>query len=84
MSWTKHWSFSGTCKGYYRILELLFNYGNDYRTINLHRPTISVFHEYIDGFPTEKHPMICPLVSGVFNLRTTNQDICLYRMLSKF
>ena len=30
---------------------------------------VSAFHEYIDGLPIGKHPRICSLVSGVFNLR---------------
>ena len=54
------------------ILEYLtfpFNYGNEYRTINLHRSAVSAFHQYIDGLPVGKHPWICSLVSGVFNLR---------------
>ena len=50
-------------------LTFFFNYGNEYRTINLHRSTISAFHKYIDGLPVGKHPQICSLVSGVFNLR---------------
>ena len=35
----------------------------------MHRSTIPAFHKYIDGFPVGKHPRICSLVSGVFNLR---------------
>ena len=50
-------------------MTFLFNYGNEYRTINLHRSAIFAFHEYIDGLPVGKHPRICSLVSGVFNLR---------------
>ena len=50
-------------------MTFLFNYGNEYRTINLHRSAISAFHEYIDGLPAGKYPRICSLVSGVFNLR---------------
>ena len=50
-------------------LTFLFNYGNEYRTINLHRSAVSAFREYIDVLPVGKHPRICSLVSGVFNLR---------------
>ena len=53
----------------FRHLSFLFNYGNEYRIINLHRPAISEFHEYIDGLPVGKHSRICSLVSAVFNLR---------------
>ena len=35
----------------------------------MHRSAISAFHEYIDGMPAGKHPRICSLVSGEFNLR---------------
>ena len=35
-------------------MTFLFNYGNEYRTINLHRSAISAFHEYIDGLPSLK------------------------------
>ena len=61
--------FQAPVKDIIEYLSFLFNYGNKYRTINLHRSAISAFHEYIDGLPVEKHPQICPLVSGVFNLR---------------
>ena len=44
------------------VATFLFNYGNEYRTINLHRSAVSVIHEYIDGLPVGKHPRICSLV----------------------
>ena len=50
-------------------MTFLFNYSNEHRTVNLHRSAVSAFHEYIDGLPVGKHPRICSLVSGVFNLR---------------
>ena len=61
--------FQAPVKDIIEYLTSLFNYGNEYRTINLHRSAISAFHEYIDGLPAGKHPRICSLVSGVFNLR---------------
>ena len=57
------------CKRHYKILDFPFKFGNEYRTINLHRSSISVFHEYIDGSPVGKHLRICSVVSSVFNLR---------------
>ena len=54
-------------------MTFLFNYGNEYKTINLNRSAISAFHDYIDGLPVEKHSRICSLVSGVFNLRPPKQ-----------
>ena len=54
-------------------MTFLFNYGNEYRTINLNRSAISAFHDYIDGLPVEKYSRICSLVSGVFNLRPPKQ-----------
>ena len=61
--------FQAPAKDIIEYLTFLFNYGNEYRTINLHGSAISAFHEYIDGLPVGKHPRICSLVSGVFNLR---------------
>ena len=61
--------FQAPVKDIIEYLTSLFNYVNEYRTINLHRSAISAFHEYIDGLPAGKHPRICSLVSGVFNLR---------------
>ena len=48
----------GTCKGYYRISGFPFQLCNEYRTINLNRTAISVFHKYIHGLPVGKHPRI--------------------------
>ena len=61
--------FQTPVKDIIEYLTSLFNYGNEYRTINLHRSAISAFHEYIDGLPVGKHPRIGSLVSGIFNLR---------------
>ena len=60
--------FQAPVKDIIEYLTSLFNYGNEYRTINLHRLAIFAFHEYIDGLPAGKHPRICSLVSGVFKL----------------
>ena len=62
--------FQAPVKDIIEYLTFLFNYGNQYITINLHRSAIPAFHEYIGGLPLGKHPRICSLVSGVFNLRT--------------
>ena len=61
--------FQAPAKDIIEYLTLLFDCGNEYRTINLHRLAISAFHEYVDGLPVGKHPGICSLISGVFNLR---------------
>ena len=37
--------------------------------MNLHRSSVSAFREYIYGLLVGKHPRICSLVSGVFNLQ---------------
>ena len=50
-------------------MTFLSNYGNKYRKIHLYRTAISAFHEYSDRLPAGKHPRICSLASGVFNLR---------------
>ena len=54
-------------------MTFLFNYGNEYRTINLNRSAISAFHDHIDDLPVKKHSRICSLVSAVFNLRPPKQ-----------
>ena len=61
--------FQAPVKDIIEYLTSLFNYGNEYRTINLHRSAISAFHEYIDGLAAGKYPRICSLASGLFNLR---------------
>ena len=50
-------------------MTFLPNYRKEYRKIHLYRSAISAFHEYIDSLPAGKHPRICSLASGVFNLR---------------
>ena len=47
-------------------LTFLSNYGKEYRTMNLHRSAISVFHKYTDGFTLGKQSRICSLLSGLF------------------
>ena len=59
-------SFPAPVKDIIKYLTFLFNYGNEYRTTNLHRSAISAFCECIDGFPVEKHFRIVP---GLFSLR---------------
>ena len=65
-------SFPAPVKDIIKYLTFLFNYGNEYRTTNLHRSAISTFCECIDGFPVEKHSRISSLVSGLFNLVCPN------------
>ena len=62
-------SFQATVQDIIEYLTFLFSCGYEYRTINFHRSAISTFHEYIDDLPAGKHPRICSLVSGVFNLK---------------
>ena len=61
--------FQTPVKDIIEYLTFLFNYSNEYRTISLHMSAISAFHEYINGLLVGKHPRICSLVYGVFNLR---------------
>ena len=46
-----------------------FQDGKQYRSLNYYRSAISSAHLPIDGFPVEKHPLVCRLLKGVFNLR---------------
>ena len=38
-----------------------------YKTIGLHRSVISAYHVYDDDKPIGQHPLVCPLLSGIFN-----------------
>ena len=58
--------FQAPVKDIIEYLTFLFNYVNEYRAINLHRPAISAFHKHIDGLTVGKLPRICSLVCGVF------------------
>ena len=40
-----------------------------YRTIGLHRSAISAYHVPIDDKPVGQHPLVCSLMSGIFNKR---------------
>ena len=47
----------------------LFEKGLAYRTINVHRSAMSAHHEPLHGSPIGRSPLVCSLLSGVFNLR---------------
>ena len=47
----------------------LLEKGLAYRTINIHRSAISTYHEPLHGSPIGRSPLVCSLLSGVFNLR---------------
>ena len=55
-------SFQAPVKDIIKYLTFLFEFGNEYRIINLHRSAIFVFREYIDGSPVGEHPKICSVV----------------------
>ena len=50
-------------------LSDLFEKGLVYRTINVHRSAISAYHDSLHGFPAGRSPLVCSLLSSVFNLR---------------
>ena len=51
------------------FLAELFQQGMEYYTVNSYRSAISAYHEFIDGEPVGKHPLVCSALKGVFNLR---------------
>ena len=55
-----------------------------YRTDNVHRSAISVYHEALHGFPIGQSPLVCSLLSGVFNHRPPNQVTHSFEMLKKY
>ena len=50
-------------------LSTLLDEGLQYQTANVHQPAISSYHNFINGEPIDKHPEICPLLTGIFNER---------------
>ena len=38
-----------------------------YKTIGLHRSAISAYHVHVDDNPIGQHPLVCSLLSGIFN-----------------
>ena len=42
-----------------------------YRTINVHIFAISAYHEPLDEFPIAQPPLVCSLLSGIYNHRPT-------------
>ena len=54
------------------VLEFLteeFKAGRGYRSLNCYRSAISSTHLPIQGFAVGKHPLVCRLLKGTFNLR---------------
>ena len=50
-------------------LSDMFEMGLAYRATDVHRSTISASHEPLCGFPIGQSPLVCSLLSGVFNHR---------------
>ena len=50
-------------------LAELFDEGLAYRTINGACSAISAYHEKVEGTPVGKLPLVCSLLTGVFNKR---------------
>ena len=50
-------------------LSDIFEKGQAYRTINVHKSAISAYHEPLHGFPIVQSPLVCSLLGGVFNHR---------------
>ena len=54
------------------ILDFLmdeFKAGREYRSLNCYRSAISSTHLPIQGFAVGKHPLVCRLLKGAYNLR---------------
>ena len=64
----ENWSIWMSFKLYFRIFNLFHNEKLNYRTIGLHRSSISAYHKHIDGMPVSKTPSVSSLMPGVFNL----------------
>ena len=54
------------------ILEFLtqeFKAGREYRSLNCYRSAISSTHLPVQGFAVGKHPLVCRLMKGTYNMR---------------
>lgn len=51
------------------FLATQFEEGKQYWSLNCYCSVISSAHLPIDGFHVGKHPLVCRLLKGVFNLR---------------
>lgn len=50
-------------------LRQLFNNKNlEYCIIGVHRSALSAYHTYVDDKPVGQHPLVCSLISEIFNL----------------
>ncbi|KAM4809775.1 uncharacterized protein WCC33_017757 [Rhinophrynus dorsalis] len=47
------------------FLSSCYQQGKAYRTINCYRSAISASHDFINGFPVGKHPLVCKLMKGI-------------------
>ena len=77
--WCKLQGFSPASPSLNNILDYLaslFDKGAQYRTINLHRATLSSTLKPIDGFCVGQHPLVCRLLQGAYNLRPPRPKLC--------
>ena len=51
------------------FLADMFGKGRQYRSLNCYRSALSTVLEPIEGFPVGKHPLVCRLLKGAFQLR---------------
>ena len=47
----------------------MYEQGYEYSYINVHRSTISAYHDPVNTTPVGDHPRIKSVMSGIFNLR---------------
>ena len=58
-----------------------------YRTIGLHGSAISAYHVHVDGKPVGQHPLMCSLLSGIFNSRPPQPKylfVCYFQVILNF
>ena len=61
--------FCGPLRKIVNYLSNLFAEGLQYRTVNVYRSAISLYHNFINGDQIGKHTKICALLVGIFNER---------------
>jgi len=60
---------SGPASDVANFLAELYEEGYQASSLNSFRSAISSVHDQIDGFTIGKHPMICRVLKGAFNVR---------------
>ena len=51
-----------------RIFSVIFWEKNEYSAINTYKSALSAYHVKVDNHPVGKHPKVCNLMTGLFDM----------------